>query len=799
MGWLTTPFRPCTVTVFALVSLALAVPAPAQTGTAFTAKYCVGCHNQRTRTAGVALEGVNPSAPAAQAELWEKALIKLRSETMPPPGAPKPDAAARRAFVADLENGLDRAAEARPNAGTTTIHRLNRNEYGNAIRDLLALDVDPAVYLPADDSGYGFDNIADVLSVSPMLTERYLSAARKISRLAMGDTTMRPSTEVYAVGKLFRQDDRMSESLPFASRGGISVHTWLPVDGEYTAKLYLLRTYDGRIRGLNQKRQLDVRLNGELLRTIPVGSEVAPGASAGQRNTQEDGIEVRFPGKAGPANIEIYFQKETAVREGMLRPDYPITSYEYAGDATVPPGLGNVEISGPYAVRGPGNSPSRQRILICKPEGQPEACAERIIGNLLRRAWRRPVSAHEVEAVMPFYRQGEKQNGFDSGIGMALQRILVSPEFLFRAEHTPTGAVAGKPYPVSDVELASRLSFFLWSSLPDDELLSAAEKGRLRNTDVLEQQAARMLDDKRSAALMTNFTGQWLYLRNIGISPVDAYAFPDFDDNLREAFARELELFLDSEFRDNQPVSHLLDADYTFVNERLARHYGISGVHGSHFRRVHLADEARRGLLGKGGILMVTSYADRTSPVKRGKWLLENIMGAPPPPPPPNVPALKANVTGQQAQSVRERLEEHRQNPACSGCHKMMDPLGFALENFDATGHWRSNTEAGTPVDASGQLIDGMQISGPVGLRNALLTHREDFARTLTRKLLTYALGRGVEYYDEPAVRKIVRDAAPGGYRWRDLVLGIIRSRPFQMRTAPADTVAAVRAPNGIH
>jgi Protein of unknown function (DUF1592)/Protein of unknown function (DUF1588)/Protein of unknown function (DUF1587)/Protein of unknown function (DUF1595)/Protein of unknown function (DUF1585)/Planctomycete cytochrome C len=744
-------------------------------------KYCVTCHNQRTKVAELTLDKTDVANPPAAAETWEKVIGKLRSNAMPPPGLPHPDKMTRDAFVKYLETSIDRAATTKPNPGRTVLHRLNRAEYANAIRDLFGIDIDASSLLPADDSGFGFDNIADVLSISPMLTERYLAAARKISRLAVGDPTIQPATEVFPVSKLLKQDDRVSEDLPFGSRAGLAVRYYFPVDGDYVVKIFLLRTYDGKIRGTSEPHQLEVRVNGDRMKQFTVGAPAELGAGRGRGLRQEpDGMEVRFTAKSGPGLIAVTFVKEAGMPEGMLRPKYPITSYEYAGDSTIAPGIANVEIRGPYDIRGPGSSPSRERVFVCHQDD--DRCARQILSTLARRAYRRPVTDTEMEPLLAFYRAARAKSSFDAGIEVALQRILVSPDFLFRIERDPANAAPGKPYRISDLELASRLSFFLWSSIPDDELLNVATRGQLKQPAILEQQVRRMLADDRAKAWVRNFMGQWLYLRNIELAAVDPAAFPDFDGNLREAFAKELEQFLDSQVREDRSISELLTADYTYVNERLAEHYGIPNVYGSHFRRVTLTDDARKGLLGKGGILMVTSYANRTSPVKRGKWLLENILNAPPPPPLPNVPSLKENSAGSKPQSVRERLEEHRANPACAGCHKIMDPLGFALENFDAVGQWRANSEAGTPIDASGELLDGTKLDGPATLRKALLSRREDFAMTVTDKLLTYALGRGAEYFDKPAIRQIVRESAAKDYKWSAVVLGIARSAPFQMR-----------------
>jgi len=761
------------------VTLALCAGSSAfgQTST-FFAQYCTTCHSNARRVASLTLEGIDLTAAPDHAETVEKVISKLRATAMPPPGMRQPPAAERGTFIASLETALDRAAAARPNAGRPAPHRLNRTEYVNAIRDLLALEINGAE-LPPDDSGFGFDNIADVLSVSPMLTERYLSAARRISRLAVGDPALRPSTESYSVDKYFRQDDRANEDLPFGSRGGIAVHYYFPVDAQYSLKIFFLRTYDGRIRGFGEANEVEVLLNGEKLQQFTVG-----GGGSRNRNEEEDGREVKFQARAGPGIVAVTFAKSGAAAEGTLRPAYAVTSYEFAGDISQSAGIARVELGGPYETTGPGDSPSRRRIFVCRPAGSREedACAKRILSTLARRAYRRPVAETDLESLLGFYRAARQSGSFDAGIQSALRRILVSPDFLFRLEPDPDNAHARVPYRLNDLELASRLSFFLWSSIPDDQLLNLAAGNKLHDPRVLEQQVARMLADRRSQALMTNFAGQWLYLRNVRLVSPDPYAFPEFDDNLRQAFARETELFLDSQFREDHSVLDLLTANYTFVNERLARHYGIPGVYGSHFRRVTLGDDNRRGLLGKGAILTVTSYANRTSPVLRGKWLLENILGAPPPPPPPNVPTLKENTVGSKPLSVRERLEEHRKDPVCASCHRVMDPLGFALENFDAIGKWRVSSEAGTPIDASGALGDGTPVDGPATLRDALLKHREEFVSTVTRKLLTYALGRGAEYYDEPAVREIVRDGARGDYRWSSLVLGIVKSVPFQMK-----------------
>ena len=758
-------------------------------------RYCVGCHNDRTLTAGVTLQRLDLTRAGEdphETVTWEKVIRKLRTRSMPPAERPRPDEATYEAFTDWLEDQVDSAAARNPNPGRRhAVHRLNRAEYANAIRDLLDLEIDAPTLLPPDDSGFGFDNIADVLSMSPMLTERYLGASRKISRLAVGDPSLQPTTDVYEVHKHLRQDRRVNDALPFGSRGGLAIQHYFPLDGDYTVRIFLLRTYDGRVRGLLDEHQLEVRLDGELIDSLTVGGPVfdenGEEVRRDLRNVPDDGQEVRFAANAGPATLAISFVDQTAYLEGMLRTDYRVTSYEYAGDQTIPPAIASVEVSGPYDARGRGDTPPRQRIFSCRPDpGMDDTgCASRIISGLARLAFRRPVTGDDMAMLLDFYQRGRAEGDFDAGIEMALRRILVSPNFLFRRETDPEGVAPGTAYPITDIELASRLSFFLWSSIPDDELLSVAERGTLRDPEVLGAQLRRMLADLRAETLVDNFGGQWLYLRNIRLVTPDPQAFPDFDANLREAMEREMALFLDSQIRDDQSVLDLLTADYTFVNERLARHYGMPGIYGNHYRRVALdgAQDARRGLLGKGSLLTVTSYAHRTSPVLRGKWLLENVLGTPPPPPPPDVPALEENdEPGVAPRSVRERLEQHRANPVCASCHRVMDPLGFALENFDGIGRWRDAGDGGDPIDASGTLTDGAAVDGPATLRQAFVDRGENFVATVAEKLLTYAIGRGVESFDGPAVRSVMDAAAAEEYRWSALIAGIVQSTPFQMR-----------------
>ena len=754
------------------------VPSHATAQRAVLDRYCVTCHNQELRTAGLMLDQMDVQNIGAGAPVWEKVLSKLKVGAMPPAGMPRPDESTTDSLATWLENELDSAAEANPNPGRPAVHRLNRVEYTSAVRDLLGVDIDGASLLPADDAGYGFENIGDVLSISPLLMERYLSAARKVTQLAIGDPDTRPHAQTYDVHCFLAQEDRMSEALPFGSRGGISIDHFFPLDGEYLIKIRLKRDFSGNtIPGIAEAHQLDLRLDGSRIELFTVGGKVE-GNPTEYARTADQGLEVRLPVEAGQRLVGVAFVKETSMPEDVLRPRLAGIGNDH------PVSVGSVTIGGPYDPQGPGQTDSRRRIFSCRPTApeEEEPCAREILSRLARRAYRRPVTDQDVQMVLELYREARSSRAFEAGIGMALRTLLVSPEFLFRVERDPEEVAPGTAYQISDLELASRLSFFLWSSLPDESLLDLAAAGRLKDPGELDQQVQRMLEDARSEALVSNFAGQWLYLRNMRSAAPDPAAFPSFDENLREAFQRETELFFESMLREDRSVVDLLDADYTFVNERLARHYQIPKVYGSHFRRVSLEDQERRGLLGQGSILTVTSYPNRTSPVLRGRWLLENILGTPPPPPPPNVPALKDRGKNGEALSVRQRMEQHRANPACASCHARMDPLGFALENFDGIGRWRATSEAGTPIDPSGMLPDGTRFEGPVGLREIVLGQREQFVSTVTERLLTYALGRGVEYYDAPAIRKITREAAPDDYRWSSLISGIVRSTPFQMR-----------------
>ena len=782
---------------------------PASSHRALLDTYCVTCHNERLRTAGLAFDAMELSNAGERADVWENVVRKLRAGSMPPAGRPRPAHAAAMSFVSYLETQLDQFAALRPDPGRTAgFHRLNRAEYQTAVRDLLAVDMDIASLLPADDAGeQGFDNMADVLSVSPALFERYMSTARKASRLAVGITPRVPTVETYRIPLLMYQDDRRSEDLPFGSRGGIAIRHRFPVDGEYTLKLRLQRTYTDYIRGLGTAQALDVRMDGALVKRFTIGggapahATAAPASFAG--NTPLYGhpdwesyvleadtdLEVTFAARAGERVVGISFERKLWEPEGVLQPrqtGFPLAINErWDGNAAVDA----VEIGGPYAVDGPGDTASRRLIFVCRPDdgADAEPCARRILSRLARRAFRRPVTGDDIEMLLGFFRDRATMvdGGFDAGIQLALQRMLVDPEFVFRIERDPDGVSPRQAYRVDTLALASRMSFFLWSSIPDDELLDAAVSGALVDSEVLEDQVRRMLADPKSSALVENFFGQWLLLRNVSHTAPDPNVFPTFDENLREAFTRESELFVESILREDRSVVDLLAADYTFVNERLARHYGIPGVAGTRFRKVRLdqSHSRRGGLLGHGSLLTVTSYPNRTSPVLRGKWVLENLLGTPPPPPPADVPPLPERAPDGQPATGRALLELHRANPVCARCHAPMDPLGFALENFDAIGSWRT-TDGSTAIDASGALPSGAEFEGPAGLRSLLVSDPVPIVRTVTEKLLAYALGRSVEHYDYPTVRAISREAASTDYRWSSIVLGIVESPAFQMRRA---------------
>ncbi|MEE2636977.1 MAG: DUF1592 domain-containing protein [Acidobacteriota bacterium] len=768
-----------------------AAPSPAR---ALLDQYCIACHNDRARQAGLSLQSLEDpriGQVPAETEIWEKVVRKLRSQTMPPPGRPRPEAAVYHRVALSLETELDRVSAANPNPGQPPIHRLNRVEYRNAIRDLLGLEIDERELLPPDESGYGFDNIADILAVSPALLDRYMLAAERVSRLAVGDAAIGPSVETYTVPYTLWQEGRMSEALPFGSRGGLAVQHHFPLDGEYVITLELQRAYGNHIRGLGEPNDIELRLDRARVGQFTVGGdgERAPWAAVSQptfwEQSADDGLEVRLDVRAGTRQVSAAFLDRTAVAEGVLDARPGVSSHAYSRDRNAAMALESIEISGPYNAVTPEDTPSRQLVFSCYPAlaSQERSCATEILSGLARRAFRRPVNDADVQPLVTLYDEGRRGADFETGIQFALRGILIDPEFLFRVERDPAGVAPGTAFSITDVELASRMSFFLWSSLPDDELLEVAARGELREPGMLTRQVARMLRDPRSGALIDNFFGQWLLLRNMRTVTPDPDAFLDFDENLRGAMEEETSLFVESQVREDRSVLDLLTADYTFLNERLARHYGVPHVYGNHFRRVKVATAGRGGLLGQASILTTTSYPNRTSPTKRGLWVLENLLGSPPPPPPPEVPGLPDATHPDEGRqlSMRERMEVHRTSPVCASCHVLMDPLGFSLENFDGIGSWRTD-EGGTTIDASSTLPDGTHFNGPAGLRDLLLSREERFVETVTEKLLTYALGRGVEYTDAPAVRQVVRDTARMDYRWSSLIVSIIESAPFQMR-----------------
>jgi hypothetical protein len=750
-------------------------------------QYCVSCHSDRLKTGGLSLESALAGGVAANAATFEKVVQKLRSGAMPPPGRARPSPPVVDGLTSHLETALDAIESAHPDPGAPLLHRLNRAEYANAIRDLLTLDVDAAVLLPPDDAASGFDNVADVLGVSPALMERYLAAAGEISASAVGDRAMLANSRTYHVAPDTSQSEHV-EGLPLGTRGGLRARVSLPLTGEYLLKVKLLQTNLGSVRGLEYPQQLEVSIDGERIHLVPMGGPadfaILPENAEEIAEALDARLRLRVPIVAGSHDVVATFVQKSGV-EGGNRLQSFLRSNVDATDHTGVPHIESLTIDGPFGPTSPGDTPSRRAVFMCRPAtpAAEPACARSIIVSLGKRAYRRTLTDSEVSRLLALYEQGRKNGTFESGVQFALRGILASAKFVFRGERDPDGMAPGTVYRLDDLELASRLSFFLWSSLPDDELLNVATEGRLKDPAELERQVRRMLASPKAHALVDNFAAQWLYLRNLKSTSPDQNVFPDFDDNLRQAFRTETEMFFESVMREDRSVLDFLDADYTFVNERLARHYRIPNVYGSRFRRVTLTDDARRGLLGKGSILLVTSHAGRTSPVVRGKWVLDNLLGSPPPPPPPNVPALEESGGVVQAHSVRERLLQHRANPGCAGCHRLIDPLGFALENFDGVGAWRT-TDEDTPIDASGELPDGMMLDGVAGLRRELLRHPETFARTLTEKLLVYALGRSLTFHDMPVVRAVARDAAMHDYHFSSLILGIVQSTPFRMRTA---------------
>ena len=749
----------------------------------FINQYCVSCHNDRAKTGGLALDTADVDTPSQDAEVWEGVVRKLRARTMPPAPARRPDEAAYDRFVSYLATSLDRAAASQPNPGRTkAFHRLNRAEYGNAIRDLLDLTVDVESLLPSDEANYGFDNV-EIGGLSPTLMERYLTAAQRISRLAVGRPVRSAGGATFVIPIDLTQE-RHLEGLPFGTRGGTVVHYNFPLDADYDIAVQLTRDVDDHIEGLTETHQMELLIDGARVGMFTVERAQADGTSSVDRAFDLGIYAVRVPVKAGPRELAVTFLRKTSARLETQRQPYQ-SSFNRDRHPRTQPAVHSMSVMGPFDASGAGDTPSRRRIFVCRPAVPSEegACAKAIVSALARRAYRRPVTDADLQVPLDFYEEARVKGGFDAGIERALRALLVNPQFLFRIEEEPPDIPPNTAYHISDLDLASRLSFFLWSSIPDDQLLDLAVAGTLSQPTVIAAQVRRMLADPRADALVDNFAGQWLYLRNLPAVTPDPRLFPDFDDNLRQAFRRETELFFQDIMDEDRSVLDFLSADYTFLNERLAKHYGIPNVYGSHFRRVTLDRESvRGGLLGQGSILTVTSYATRTSPVLRGKWVLENIVGTPPPPPPPNVPPLGENQAGERILSMRERMTLHRSNPVCASCHQVMDPVGLSIENFDAIGRWRNHGEGESAIDASGGLPDGSQFEGVDGLRTALLARPALFVTTTTEKLLTYALGRGLEYYDAPAVRKIVQEARISDYRFSSLVLGIVDSTPFQMR-----------------
>ncbi len=765
-------------------------------------KYCVSCHNEKVKSGGLALTSLDMTRAPKDLEAWEHVIRKVRTGAMPPAGRPRPDKAAAENLVTYLETELDKFAAANPNPGRISLQRLNRSEYRNAIRDLLAIEIDAASMLPADVAGHGFDNNADALTLSPALTERYLGAAAKISQMALARPRGLPLPETFFVPTDRNQGTRVSDDLPFGSRGGLAIKYYFPSDGEY---LFEMRPQEsgagGGFQGITaEPHQLDIAIDDVKAGTVTLGGPaMARGRGgdpdAGGDYAREDRnkkilemLKFRVPVKAGSHVVQAYFAAKTsAYLEDLFDQSLRRDPYRAGGGE---PKIASLTITGPLPETAvPTDSASRTRVLTCAPNSATdEGCAKKIISTLARRAYRRPVTDADLQVPLASYRDGVKKGGFEAGVELALRSILVSPNFLFRFEAQPQALAPNTPYRISDLELATRLSFFLWSSIPDEALLDVAVKNNLRKPEVLQQQVKRMLDDPRSQALVENFAGQWLHLRNVAVHQPSPELLFHFDDNLRRAFEQETQMFFDSILRENRSVVDLLDANYTFLNERLARHYGIPGVLGERFRRVSLpADSPRGGLLGQGSILMSTSYPNRTSPVIRGKWILENVFGAPPPPPPPNVPELKDSRDPRKILPMREQLAAHRANPACAGCHAQMDQLGFALENFDGIGEWRDLYASGARVDASAQLPDGTKFNGPADLRKVLRAHSDEFLTTVAEKLLTYALGRGLEASDAPVVRKIKRDATRENHTFAALVQGIVTSTPFTMRMAIED------------
>ena len=761
--------------------------------------YCLGCHSSRVRSGGLSLDTLDLAQVSRDAETWEKVIRKVRLGVMPPLPARRPAPAVLDGLASWLEQSLDAAAAAQPRPGRPALSRLNRSEYANAVRDLLGLDVDVTSLLPADNSAYGFDNIADALGSSPSLLQAYLAAARKISAVAVGDTRIAVASQTYSVRQDLSQGDHL-DGLPLGTVGGMAAAHIFPADGEYDMQVRMFRTNLSAMKGLEYPHEVELALDGQRLLLATIGGkddlialQQNPTAASDAIEAQRLRIRVRVTAGQRRLTAAILDEAPSILQTSRLQPF--VRDFDNPFGAERAPHVQSITITGPYnPARG---TPPAAQAFVCRPRTAAEepACARRIATTLARRAYRRPLTPADVDTLVGTYTRERAAGTFDTAIEAVLRRILASPSFVFRPENEPADLAAGAPYPIASVELASRLSFFLWSSIPDDELLAVAASGRLTQPAVLAAQVRRMLADPKSAALTKNFAGQWLYLRNLRSIQPSTDLYPDFDDNLRQAFHTEAELFFSMIVAEDRSILDLMTSDETFLNDRLARHYGVPGVVGSRFRKVRLTDDARRGLLGKGAVLLATSHATTTSPVLRGKWVLDNILGAPPAPPPPDVPALMEATAGAAPKTMREQLEAHRALPACVSCHKVMDPIGFAMENFDAVGAWRSRAESGAPLNTADVMANGVPVDGVPSLRRALLARPELFAQTLTEKLMTYALGRGLGPDDMPAVRKIVQDARPGGFRFSAIAGGITRSIPFRMRvrSAPVDTAETGR------
>jgi cytochrome c551/c552 len=785
--------------ILIVLSMTCSAQSPSDKYQTVVNQYCMTCHNDQLKTAGLTLQDITTQDIGGGAEKWEKVLRKLKVRTMPPAGMPRPDAATYEGFSQYLEGELDKYAEANPHPGRPAMRRINRTEYSNVIRDLLAVEIDEESLLPPDDSMFGFNNIGNVLTLSPVLTEQYIAAARKVRRQALGDANIQPSYEIYTLSNNTRQEERLSEDLPFGSRGGLAVKHYFPANGEYEIQVRLQRNSRDYIRGLQDDPQkVDFRLDGKRIDIISIGGEklgrssgIFSTASQGDiaqehyERTADDALYVKFYSDAGYHDVVVTFLKDNSIAEKPVYPKH--TNYDFAQYKGGLAGIRSVSVGGPFNPSGMSETVSRNRIFTCKPKNiNDDKCAESILKTLASRAFRRQPEKYEMQELMAFFKRGQKEGSFDEGLGLALERILAGPEFLFILEAQPDKLKTGETFKISPHELVTKLALFIWSSFPDVELLALAESGKILDSRVLNQQVQRMLVDPRADTLLNNFALQWLNLGRLNAAAPDTELFPYFDDNLRAAFKKETELFVDYVIKEDRPLLELLDASYTFVNDKLAEHYGIPGVSGSHFRKVTLSDRNRGGLLGQGSILTITSYANRTSPVIRGKWVLENLLGSPPPPPPPNVPGLRDKNDQGKVLSMRARMEQHRANPVCASCHKVMDPIGFALENYDGIGKWRTvDSASGSVIDPSGALPDSTPFSGPAGLKEVILDKRSEvFILTFVEKILTYGLGREVNYQDASTMREIMKKTRKDQHKISSLITAIVESTPFQTRRA---------------